>query len=376
MKKKIISSLLALLLLFTCSLPVYGAQTSKEMSSALQKKYGMNITFVTNYTESEKLTLLEQLDSILSHLGAAFVREVVSCYTQKGYTVTIRLERLMWGNESGSFGVSNKNAVLKTMTMNGRDDKEERLGSYSFVHEFGHMVHYALDLKKGSSHVKKKWDSCGTGAYVTEYARQSFREDFAETFAHVAAGDYSQAFLMVAVDNDSTGVLKNKVDCLDTLLGENFKNFTTIRKMYRYEGTGAVCSKTHVSVNGNTTDIILCKIRGNNYIKLRDLAMILRGTEKQFEVTWDSASKSIAIIPGEAYTEVGGELANDLDSYEKAMPANARIFIGDNEVFPTAYNINGNNYFKLRDIAKELDFGVDWKNWTVVIDTTTGYVDE
>jgi len=88
MKKKIISSLLALLLLFTCSLPVYGAQTSKEMSSALQKKYGMNITFVTNYTESEKLTLLEQLDSILSHLGATFVREVVSCYTQKGYTVT------------------------------------------------------------------------------------------------------------------------------------------------------------------------------------------------------------------------------------------------------------------------------------------------
>ena len=74
MKKKIISSLLALLLLFTCSLPVYGAQTSKEMSSALQKKYGMNITFVTNYTESEKLTLLEQLDSILSHLGATFVR--------------------------------------------------------------------------------------------------------------------------------------------------------------------------------------------------------------------------------------------------------------------------------------------------------------
>src|SRR5690606_6947231 len=102
MMKKVISYLLVLLV-FMCSLPVYAAQTSKEMSSALQKKYGMNITFVTNYTESEKLTLLEQLDSILSHLDATFVREVVSCYTQKGYTVTIRFERLMWGNESGSF---------------------------------------------------------------------------------------------------------------------------------------------------------------------------------------------------------------------------------------------------------------------------------
>ena len=372
--KKIISSLLVLLV-FMCSLPVYAAQTSKEVSSALQKKYGMNITFVTDYTESEKLSLLEQLDSTLAHLGAAFVREVVSCYTQKGYSVTVRLERIMWGNEMGSFGVNKKNAVLKVDTMDGADDMTERLNSFAFVHEFGHMIHYALDMKKGSDYVKKKWDACGTGVYVSEYAGVSFREDFAETFAHVAAGDYPQASLMVAVDNDATGVLKNKVECLDMLLG-NFKSFTTIQKMYRYQGTGAVCSNTRVSVNGKITDVILCNIRGNNYIKLRDLAMLLRGTEKQFEVAWDAANKSIMIIPGGAYTEVGGELANELEPKEKAMPSNARIYIDNNEVFPTAYNIKGNNYFKLRDIAKELDFSVDWENWTIVIDTTAGYTDE
>jgi uncharacterized repeat protein (TIGR01451 family) len=43
----------------------------------------------------------------------------------------------------------------------------------------------------------------------------------------------------------------------------------------------------------------------------------------------------------------------------------------------TAYNIEGNNYFRLRDIGEALDFGVTWdsaKN-TVVIDTSKGYTE-
>ncbi len=41
-----------------------------------------------------------------------------------------------------------------------------------------------------------------------------------------------------------------------------------------------------------------------------------------------------------------------------------------------AYNINGNNYFKLRDIGEVFDFGVFWDGTTktINIDTSTGYV--
>ena len=41
----------------------------------------------------------------------------------------------------------------------------------------------------------------------------------------------------------------------------------------------------------------------------------------------------------------------------------------------TAYNINGNNYFKLRDIGMALNFDVSWDSNLkgVVIDTTKGY---
>lgn len=42
------------------------------------------------------------------------------------------------------------------------------------------------------------------------------------------------------------------------------------------------------------------------------------------------------------------------------------------------YNINGSNYFKLRDLGKTMDFGVTWNNdsRTVEIDSNAGYVEE
>ena len=139
--KKGISLFLGIILLALYSLPVNAAQTSADYKAALQSKYGIKITFVTDYTESEKQSLLEQIDSTFTQLGTAFVKEVVSCYTKKGYTTTIKLERLMWGNDSGSFGVNKKNATLKIMTYDRTDDSLEELGTYALAHEFGHMLH-------------------------------------------------------------------------------------------------------------------------------------------------------------------------------------------------------------------------------------------
>lgn len=42
----------------------------------------------------------------------------------------------------------------------------------------------------------------------------------------------------------------------------------------------------------------------------------------------------------------------------------------------TAYTINGNNYFKLRDVAQAFDIGVEWDgvNKIIYIDTTKPYI--
>ncbi len=41
-------------------------------------------------------------------------------------------------------------------------------------------------------------------------------------------------------------------------------------------------------VNNEEVCVEAYTIEGNNYFKLRDFAMALKGTEKEFEVTWQS----------------------------------------------------------------------------------------
>ena len=133
-----------------------------------------------------------------------------------------------------------------------------------------------------------------------------------------------------------------------------------------------------VLVNSIPTEFEAYNINGNNYFKLRDLAQAVNNTPKSFEVEWDGAKNAINLISNKAYTPVGGELANGDGKTKVATPTTSKIFKDGKEISLTAYNINGNNYFKLRDLAKAFDIGVTWdgKTNTVGIDTSIGYVEE
>ena len=47
------------------------------------------------------------------------------------------------------------------------------------------------------------------------------------------------------------------------------------------------------------------------------------------------------------------------------------MYVNDTRVYPTAYNIAGNNYFKLRDIGKMVGFGVDWNGETQTVEISS-----
>lgn len=60
-----------------------------------------------------------------------------------------------------------------------------------------------------------------------------------------------------------------------------------------------------------------------------------------------------------------------------ATPTRSRVLVDGEEVALGAYNIGGYNYFKLRDVAKAIDFGVTWDcaTNTVGIDSTLSYAE-
>jgi hypothetical protein len=139
----------------------------------------------------------------------------------------------------------------------------------------------------------------------------------------------------------------------------------------------AVPTASAVTLDDERVAFEAYNIEGSNYFKLRDLAMALNGTQKQFEIGWDAALNAIFTLRGDPYSPVGGELTGTgntqtLDARFSAV----RVFADDVLVSLTAYNIGGNNYFRLRDVARVLDFGVGWDGEAnmVSIDTGSGYL--
>lgn len=136
-------------------------------------------------------------------------------------------------------------------------------------------------------------------------------------------------------------------------------------------------TNSKVMVNGKAVAFDAYNINNNNYFKLRDVAQIIRGTDKQFNVTWDGTKNAINLISNTAYESTGGELALGDGQSKQSTLSTSTIYKDGVEVSLTAYNINGNNYFKLRDLGQVFNFSVTWdgENNTVVIDTTQGYTE-
>ena len=142
-----------------------------------------------------------------------------------------------------------------------------------------------------------------------------------------------------------------------------------------------VKASTHnVKVNGKTVSpqgyyIVNGTQYGNNYFKLRDIAYLLSGTKGQFNVRWDKENERILLTSGTAYETVGGELADSSTAVEKIGKSTSTIVLDGEEIALDGYIINGNNYYKLRDIGKAIGFDVDFDNAssTVLVKTTSDY---
>ena len=114
-------------------------------------------------------------------------------------------------------------------------------------------------------------------------------------------------------------------------------------------------------VNANEVELEAYNIEGYNYFKLRDIAMLLRETEKQFEVVWNEDTKTIVMTTEMNYTAMGEELVlSNTIKQSTCNPANPNILLNDRKIELSAYTINDYNYFKLRDIAEVINFGVLW----------------
>ena len=116
-----------------------------------------------------------------------------------------------------------------------------------------------------------------------------------------------------------------------------------------------------LEVNGNAADPTVYKINDSNYFKIRDVAALLNGTEKQFAVGYDGAKNAVTATTGQGYDKQSGDLAGaPAGGSQTAEPSNDAIYVNGEKITAEVYKIGGSNYFKLRDLGKALNFYVGW----------------
>ena len=133
-----------------------------------------------------------------------------------------------------------------------------------------------------------------------------------------------------------------------------------------------------VYIDGKATEFEAYLINDNNYFMLRDLAMAINGTDKQFNVGFNEATSAVTITSETAYAPRGNELATGDGTPKTAILNTTMNFLFDGEpVEITAYLIEGSNFVRLRDVMRLADVFVGWDGATstITLDTSMGYVD-
>ncbi len=137
----------------------------------------------------------------------------------------------------------------------------------------------------------------------------------------------------------------------------------------------AVVSTHKVTVNGTAVVCGIYNIDGRNYFKLRDIAMALKGTQKEFALSWDDDAFAMDITTGATYLPDGSELQNDATQNATATTSRAKIRLNGSAQSAAAFTIHDRTYFKLQDLGRLLNISIYWNEdtQTVQIDTTKGY---
>ena len=201
----------------------------------------------------------------------------------------------------------------------------------------------------------------GTGKLVAEHAEIGVNAFYMATDAAKSA---NTASISIEQGITMTGEFKERWNyhADDSGFSVSFNNSTTSTQPTT-PAAETIASPTNdkLEVNGSAANPTVYKIGGSNYFKIRDVAALLNGTEKQFAVGYDGAKQSVTATTGQGYEKQSGDLAGAATGGNKtAAASNDAIYVDGQKITAEVYKIDGSNYFKLRDLGKALDFYVGW----------------
>lgn len=125
-----------------------------------------------------------------------------------------------------------------------------------------------------------------------------------------------------------------------------------------------------VSVNGKQSKLPAYNIGGNNYVRVRDVAVLLMGTQSGFDVQWNSAQNRVELTSLAAYQPIGTEnepLPKEIRTVQSITEPTVADGIAQ---MVAAYQLDGYTYYKLRSLGELCGFQVEWDEVDRVVEVT------
>lgn len=134
-------------------------------------------------------------------------------------------------------------------------------------------------------------------------------------------------------------------------------------------GNELACAATQeVEVDGQRIEFQMYALKDadgglTNYVKLRDVAYVLKGTPAEFSIRWSGTA--IALTSGEPYTETGTEMTTPYSGDRSYRRGEWHLVVNGTTVQMDAIVLSDDQggdytYFKLRDLGTALGFSVGW----------------
>jgi len=120
----------------------------------------------------------------------------------------------------------------------------------------------------------------------------------------------------------------------------------------------ATSTNSKIVVNSKKFTIEAYTISKSIYVKINDLAYVLRGTNKKFSVAGDGIKYPFEINSKTTYKPKGGELTKGDKKPKVITKKSLVLYVDGKKVKYSVYKINDEIYFKLNDMMKILNINV------------------
>ncbi len=131
---------------------------------------------------------------------------------------------------------------------------------------------------------------------------------------------------------------------------------------------------TKIIIDGKEEHLISYDIKGDDYFNICDVAIALKETKAKFDISWDKDENSIHISTNKTFSG-DQEISSEILENPSAISMTSTVYKDDVQIFLGTYDIAGEIFSKLTDIARLLDFGISTSNGDTLfeIDTTQSF---